>query len=164
MLWLTLIHTTKGNGPNLADWSKSVCITPQSCLCSLLASNWELNADLSLNSFLISSEVAKQFIIYSFIEDNETNIPNEKHTLCVLYDNLKKVFAKFDSMLRVWICFNLLQFRVTFNDLCCGLLSCIHLWLTDQNWNTGPNESALHFEVVFVVCWHQIWKLVKVVL
>ena len=101
MLWHTLIHTSKGNGPNLADWSKSVCITTQSCLCSLLASNWELNADLSLNSFLISSKVTKQFVIYSFIEDNETNLPIEKHTLRVLFDNLKKMFAKFNSMLRV---------------------------------------------------------------
>ena len=101
MLWLTLIHTFMGNGPKLAYWSKSVCITPQSCLCSLLASNWELNADLSLNSFLMYSEITKQFVIISFIEDNETNLPIEKHTLRVLYDNLKKMFAKFDSMLRL---------------------------------------------------------------
>ena len=46
-----------------------------------------------------------------------------------------------------------------FNELWCGLLSCMHLWVTDQSWRTGPNESALHFEVVFVVCWHQIRKL-----
>ena len=60
-------------------------------------------------------------------------------------------------------------FCVPFNHLCCwtqgcGLLSCIDLRVTDQSLQTGPNESALHFEVVFVVCWHQIWKLVKVVL
>ena len=99
MLWLTLIHTFKGNGPKLADWSKSVCITPQSCLCSLLAANWELNADLSLNSLLISFEITNQFVIIWFIEDNETNLSIEKHILRVLYDNLKKMFAKFDSML-----------------------------------------------------------------
>ena len=83
MLWLTLIHTFMGNGPNLADWSKLVCITHQSCLCNLLTSNWEPNADLSLNSFLISSEITKQFVIISFIENNETNLPFEKHTLRV---------------------------------------------------------------------------------
>ena len=55
----------------------------------------------ALNSFLISSEITKQFVIISFIEDNETNLPIEKHTLRVLYDNLKKMFAKFDSMLRL---------------------------------------------------------------
>ena len=48
-------------------------------------------------------------------------------------------------------------FRVTFNDLrCrtqrCGLLSQIQLRLMNQSWQTGPNESVLHFEVVFVVC------------
>ena len=57
---------------------------------------------------------------------------------------------------------------VTFNDLCCrtkrcGLLSRIHLWVTDQSWHTGPNDSVLHFELVFVVCSHQIGKLVMVV-
>ena len=101
MLWLTLIHTFMGTGPKLADWSKSICITPQSCLCSLLASNWELNADLSLNSFLISSGITKQIVIVSFIDDNETNFPIETHTLRVLYDNWKKMFAKFDSILRL---------------------------------------------------------------
>ena len=96
-----LSHAFVDNGPKLADWSKTVCITPQSCLCSLLASNWELNADISLSNFLMSSEITKQFVIISFIEDNETNIPTEKHTLRVLYDNLKKMFAKFDLMLRI---------------------------------------------------------------
>ena len=31
-------------------------------------------------------------------------------------------------------------------------LSRIHLRVTDQTQQTGPNEFALHFEVVFVVC------------
>ena len=70
MLWLTLIHTFMDTGPKLADWSKSICITPQICLCSLLTSNWELDADFSLNSFLIYSEITKQFVIFSFIEDS----------------------------------------------------------------------------------------------
>ena len=48
-------------------------------------------------------------------------------------------------------------FRVTFNDLRSrlqrsGLLSRIHLGATNQSWQTGSNESVLHFEVVFVVC------------
>ena len=55
-------------------------------------------------------------------------------------------------------------FRVTFNDLCCGLLSRIHLRITDQYWQTGSNEFALHLEVVFVFSWHQIGKVVQVVL
>ena len=49
---------------------------------------------------------------------------------------------------------------VTFNDLCCrtkrcGLLSRIHLWVTDQSWHTGPNDSN--------DCSYQIGKLVVVV-
>ena len=163
MLWLTLIHTFMGNGPKLGYWSKSVCITPQSCLCSLLASNWELNADLSLNSFLISSENTKHFVIISFIEDNETYLPIEKHTLRVLYDNLKKMFAKFDFDASFMDLFQFVTFRVTFNDLCCGLLW--HAFVDNgPKWQTGPNEFVLHFKTVFVVCWHQIGKLVLVVL
>ena len=38
------------------------------------------------------------------------------------------------------------------------------LEITDQSWQTGPNESVLRFEVVLVVCYNQIWKLVKIVL
>ena len=59
-------------------------------------------------------------------------------------------------------------FRATFNDLCCwtercGLLSRIHLCGTDRSWRTGPNEFLLHFQIVFVVCWHQVEKFVQVV-
>ena len=95
MLLLTVTHTFKVNGPKLAHWSKWICITLQSCICSLLTSNWEVSTGRSLNSFLIISEITKQFVICSFIEDNETNLSIEKHTLRVLYDNLKKMFAKF---------------------------------------------------------------------
>ena len=74
---------------------------------------------------------------------------------------LKRLVAKlcFDSS---FMClFRFVGFRVTFNDF--GLLSRIHLRLTIQSWQTGPNESVLHFEVIFVVCWHQSGKLIKVV-
>ena len=78
--------------------------------------------------------------------------------LCVhLHDILKKLLAKvlFDAS---FTCFSwFVAFSVSFNDLCswtqrCGLLSCIQLRVTDQSWQTGPNESVLHFKVVFVVC------------
>ena len=94
-LWLTVTHAFKGNGPKLAHWSKWICITLQSCFCSLLTSNWEVSTGRFLNSFLITSEVTKQFVINLFIEDNETNLPIKKRTLRALYDNLKKMFAKF---------------------------------------------------------------------
>ena len=56
---------------------------------------------------------------------------------------------------------------VIFNELCCskqlcGLLLRIHLKITAQSRQTSPNESVLHLEVVFVVCWYQIRKLVQV--
>ena len=95
MLWLTFIHTSMGNRPKLADWSELVCITPRSSLCSFLTSNWEVNADLSLNRFLIISQIVQLFVISSYIEGIETNLRIEKHTLRVLYNNLKKIFAKF---------------------------------------------------------------------
>ena len=47
--------------------------------------------------------------------------------------------------------FQFVAFRVTFNDLCCGLLS--HAFVDNgPNWQTGPNEFVLHFKTVFVVC------------
>ena len=62
-------------------------------------------------------------------------------------------------MLDLCVCFDLLFFFVTFNDfctgkLCCGLLSRIKFNLIDQSWQNGPNESVMHFKVVFAVCWH----------
>ena len=77
--WLTFM----GNRPKLADWSKLVCITPRSCLCSFLTSNWEVNADLSPNRFLIISQIVQLFVISSYIEGIETNLRIEKHTLRV---------------------------------------------------------------------------------
>ena len=41
------------------------------------------------------SEITKHIVIISFIEDSETSLLIEKHTLRVLYNNLKKIFAKF---------------------------------------------------------------------
>ena len=123
MLWLTFIHTFMGNRPKLADWSKLVCITPRSCLYSFLTSNWEVNADLSLNRFLIISEIVQLFVISSYIEGIETSLLIEKHTLRVLYNNLKKLFAKFgfdDSFMEL---FSICCISCHFNDLCCGLLS-----------------------------------------
>ena len=72
---------------------------------------------------------------------------------CVcLHDFLTGLLAKVCFVASFMCLSRFLAFPVTFNELCCGLLSCIHLWLTDQGWHTGPNESALHFVVVFVVC------------
>ena len=118
----------------------------------MLTSNWEVSTGRSLNSFFIISEITKHVVIISFIEDNETSLLIEKHTLRVLYNNLKKIFAKFgfDGSIYV-IVFNLLHFwslSTTYAVAYCHT----HLWITDQSWQTGPNEFVLHFEAVFVVC------------
>ena len=69
-----------------------------------------------------------------------------------LHDNLNRLLAK-ACLDALFMCLSrIIVFRVTFRDLCCCFLSHIHLRVTDQSWQTGPNESALHFKVVFVVC------------
>ena len=92
-----------------------------------------------------------------------------KSLLCVcLNDNLNRLLAKV-CLDASFVCFFLfVAFHVTFNNVCgwtqrCGLRLRIHLRVTDQSWQAGPNESVLHFEVVFVVSWHEIGKLVKLI-
>ena len=69
----------------------------------------------------------------------------------------------------LFIClFSFVAFRVTFDGLCCwlqlcGLLSLLPLKVANQSWHTGPNETVLHFQVVFVISWHQIGELVLVI-
>ena len=69
-----------------------------------------------------------------------------------LHDNLKRVLAKACLDASFMCLSRFVIFRVTFNDLCCCLLSGIHLRVMDQSWLTGPNELVLHFKVVFAVC------------
>ena len=52
VLWLTVTHTFKGNGPKLADWSKLIGMTLRSCFGTLLAPKWELSTGRSLYSFI----------------------------------------------------------------------------------------------------------------
>ena len=75
----------------------------------------------------------------------------------------KSLFGCFIYMFILIFCID-----VTFDGLCCwlqlcGLLSLLPLKVANQSWHTGPNETVLHFQVVFVVCWHQIRKLVLVI-
>ena len=123
MLWLTVTLTFKLKGPKLGDWSKSVCITLEGCFCSLLTSNWEVNTGRSPYSFVSVVQFKKNFVFSSYVEDNETNLPIENHTLRVLYDNLKKMFAKIGFDASFMYLFQFVAFRVTFNELCSGLLS-----------------------------------------
>ena len=71
-------------------------------------------------------------------------------------------------MLHICVWFDFMFFLVTFNHLCCwtqrcGFLSRIQLRLTNQSWQTNPNESVWHFEVVFAIRSPQIGNLVQVV-
>ena len=94
--------------------------------------------------------------------------PLENISCVHLHDILKRLLAK--------VCFNasfmclsrFVAFCVTFNDSCCWTQRCVLLFrirlkIMDQIWQTSPNEPVLHYEVVLVVCWHQIGKLVQVV-
>ena len=81
---------------------------------------------------------------------------------------LKRLLAKvcFDAS---FMClFRIVALCLIFNDLCCwtqrcDLLSRIQLRITKKSWQTSPNETVLHFEVVFVGFWHQTVKLLQVV-
>ena len=161
MLWLIVTHTFKRNELKLAEWSKWTCITLWSCFCRVLTSNWKVSTGSSPQSFIIFIKKIQNFVIILYIEDIETNLPIGKR---VLYEILKRLFQKFVSTFNLCVCFYLLHFVSLFNELCRGFLSHIHLRIMDQGWQTGPNESVLHFEVVFVIFWQQIGKLVERVL
>ena len=84
---------------------------------------------------------------------------NWKPYLARLHDILKRLLAKVRFDASLMCLFRFIAFRATLNVLCCwtqqcGLLSRIHLRVTDQSWQTGANKFVSHFEVVFVVCWH----------
>ena len=78
---------------------------------------------------------------------------------CVyLHDSLKRLSAKICLDFHLYVCLDLLRvgspsriYAVERN-----VSACYHVYSTfkvaDQSWQTGPNESVLHFEVVFVVC------------
>ena len=65
-------------------------------------------------------------------------------------------------MVHLWNCFQFVAFLVILTTYAVAYCH-THLWITDQSWQTGPNEFVFHFEAVFVVCWHQIVELVQVV-
>ena len=58
--------------------------TSKLLFCNLLTSNWEVSTDCSLNSFINFAQIAEKSVIFANIEDIETNLPNRKHTFCVI--------------------------------------------------------------------------------
>ena len=91
----------------------------RSCFCSWLTSNYEVSPGRSWYISVAFAQNRLQFVMSSYIEDNETYVLIRKCTLCVLYDSLKKFSAKvfveglFNRLFRV------VAFRFTFNDFCC---------------------------------------------
>ena len=121
-----------------------------------------------MDSFNNFAHNTLNLVIVLYIERIETNFQIGKHNLGVFTWNLKQIVSK--SLFRAsFMClFIFVAFGVDFNIFCCwthfcGLLSCIHIKVTDQSWQTGPNASVLHFEVVVVVSRHQIGKLLWVI-
>ena len=75
-----------------------------------------------------------------------------------LYDNFERISEN------VFVCFiymsvPFVSIRVTLNGLCCDLLSCIHLRVMNQIWQTGRNEVVLHFQVVFCSLLTSNWEV-----
>ena len=54
-------------------------------------------------------------------------------------------------MVHLCNCFQFVAFLVTLTTYAVAYCH-MHLWITDQSWQTRPNEFVLHFEAVFVVC------------
>ena len=54
-----------------------------SCICSLLTSNLEVTIGRLRYSFHNFTQVTQTFVISSYIDDIETNLPIAKHTLRV---------------------------------------------------------------------------------
>ena len=118
----------------------------------MLTSNWKVSTGRSPQSFITFIQTTQNSVIILYIEDIETNLPIGKHTLRVLYEILKRLFQKFVSTFNLCVCFYLLHFVSLLTIYAVAHLSRIHLRVTDQTQQTGPNEFASHFEVVFVVC------------
>ena len=54
-------------------------------------------------------------------------------------------------MIHLCNCFQFVAFLVILTTYAVAYCH-THLWITDQSWQTGPNEFVFHFEAVFVVC------------
>ena len=79
---------------------------------------------------------------------------------CVcLYTILMRLVAKLRLDASFVCLFRFVAFRVTFNDFCCGLFSRLHLRVTIQRWQTGPNESVFPFRSCFCSLLTSNWEV-----
>ena len=152
----------------MEDWSKWICITHWSCFCSLLTSNLEASTSRHITVSLVLLKFHKTLSYIRVLMRLKQIFKLENIPFVHLHDILKRLLGKIFFDVSFMCLSRFVAIYVTSNNLSfwtsrCGLLSCKHLRLTNQNWQTGPNEIVLHFKVGFVVCWHQIRKLVPVV-
>ena len=131
----------------------------------MLTSNWEFSTSSLRYTVVNFTQITHFLIISLYIEDIETSLSIGKHTLRAFTWNFEEIVV--NGLLRcfIYVFVSIYSFYSHFHDLCCwtqrcGLLSRIHFRVTDQTWQTGPKESVLHFEVAFVVCWHQFVQVV----
>ena len=150
------IHTFMGNRPKVGRLVQiSLYYTRSGFMQFPNHPNWEVNADLSLNRFLIISQIVQLFVISSYIEGIETNLRIEKTYLACIHMIFEQIVGK--KLIRcfiyvfVSICSQFVSLFAIYAGWTerCGLLSRMHLSVRNQSWQTGPNESALHFKVVF---------------
>ena len=126
--------------------------TLRSCFCRVLTSNWKVSTGRSPQSFITFIQTTQNFVIICILNTLKQIFQLEKHTLRVLYEILKRLFQNLFRRLIyvfVFICCISCHFLTIY---AVAHLSRIHLRVTDQTQQTGPNEFASHFEVVFVVC------------
>ena len=134
----------------------------------MLTSKWEVSTGCLIYNFIVFTQVTQKFVINSYNGDIETNLSNGKHTLRVFAWYFEEIVGKslFQCFINVFVficCISCFFYVLCGWTQRCGLLSRIHLRVTDPSWQTDLNESVLLFEIVFVVCWNQNKKLVQVV-
>ena len=130
-LWFTVTHKFKGNGPKLANWSKWICILLWSCFCNMLTSNSVVSAGCLHYSFIDFTQNNQKIVIGPYIDDIETNLPIEKHTLRVFAWLFQKIGRK--SLFRCFIfcvCLSLLHLVVlsTIYTVHCNLVVYCHAY------------------------------------
>ena len=122
-LWLTVTHTIKINTPNLTDRYKWICPTLWSCFSSLLTSKWDFSTGWLPYLLNILTQITKFFVISSYINDIETNLPIKKHTLHVFTWQFKDIVGK-----GLFWCF-----IYVFDSIFCFSLSLLTIYVVERN-------------------------------
>ena len=134
----------------------------------MLTSNWEVSTGhlhysiiIFTNLHKLSSSVRLMMILKQILQ-----LESIPWVFCMIFR--RDCLQRFVSMLHLCVFIDFLHFVVLSKIYGvererCDSLSRIQQWITYQSWQTGPIQSVLRFEVVFVVFWRQIGKLIQVV-